>query len=254
MNNNKLNKKAQKIRQIFIRLILNKSKYHIGGSLSCVEILCTLIYGKLINVTNDRFDNFILSKGHALGILHSILIEKNIFSEVKISKLKKKLLIGNQLDIFNPSKNMFLWNSGSLGHSVGISIGLALVSKKKIWTLIGDAELDEGSIWEAIYFISDKKINNIIIIIDNNNISASSKILSKKILEFKFLKKLDLNVVKIDGHNVSKLFKKFKELKKLNKSSIIICNTIKGKGIPEIENNVNFSHNIPSENILNKYA
>ena len=108
MNNNQLNKKAQKIRQIFIRLILNKSKYHIGGSLSCVEILCTLIYGKLLNVTNDRFDNFILSKGHALGILHSILIEKNIFSEVKISKLKKKLLIGNQLDIFNFLNNMFL--------------------------------------------------------------------------------------------------------------------------------------------------
>jgi transketolase len=219
-----------------------------------VEILCVLIYGKLLKITNNKFENFILSKGHALGILHSILIEKKIFSEENIAKLKKKLLIGNQLDIFNPIRNMFLWNSGSLGHSVGISIGLSLFTKQKVWNLIGDAELDEGSIWEAIYFISDKKINNIIIVIDNNNISASSKIISKKILELKFLKKLNLNIVKINGHNVSRLFKKFKELKKLKKSSIVICNTIKGKGIQEIENNVNFSHNIPSKDILNKYV
>ena len=85
------------------------------------------------------------------------------------------------MDIFNYKKNFFEWNSGSLGHSIGVGIGMAIADKKKkIVTLIGDAEIDEGSIWEGLFFISDKNIKNMIIIVDRNNVSASSIIEKKK--------------------------------------------------------------------------
>lgn len=254
MGKQKIIKKCNKVRSIFLNLILSGSKYHLGGSLSCLDILCTLVYEKFINFKQNGIKNFILSKGHALGIFHSILIEKRLFTSKELIKQKKNYLIGNQLDIFHPKKKMFAWNSGSLGHSLGICIGIALVTKKKIWTIIGDAEFDEGSIWEALFYISDKKIKNIIVIVDKNNVSASSVIEYKKILDLNFLKKLDINIEKIDGHNVDRLSNCFKKINKLNKSSLIICETIKGKGIKEIENNLKFSHHMPSNEIIKKYV
>ncbi len=250
----KIIKKCNKVRSIFLNLILSGSKYHLGGSLSCLDILCTLVYEKFINFKQNEIKNFILSKGHALGIFHSILIEKKLITNKELIKQKKNYEIGNQLDIFYPKKKMFAWNSGSLGHSLGICIGIALVAKKKVWTIIGDAEFDEGSIWEALFYISDKKIKNIIIIVDKNNVSASSVIEYKKILDLNFLKKLDINIEKIDGHNVNKLSSCFKKINKLNKSSLVICETIKGKGIKEIENNLKFSHHMPSNEIIKKYV
>tara|TARA_B100001989_G_scaffold237400_1_gene200023 strand:- start:196 stop:966 length:771 start_codon:yes stop_codon:yes gene_type:complete len=254
LDKQKIIKKCNRVRSIFLNLILSGSKYHLGGSLSCIDILCTLVYNNFINFEQNRFKNFILSKGHALGIFHSILIEKKILTSKELIKQKKNFVIGNQLDIFYPKKKMFAWNSGSLGHSLGLCIGIALVGKKKVWTIIGDAEFDEGSIWEALFYISDKKIKNIIIIVDNNKVSASSVIEYKKILDLNFLKKLDINIEKINGHDLNKLSYCFKKVSNLNKSSLIICETIKGKGIKEIENNLKFSHHMPSNEIIKKYV
>ena len=124
--------------------------------MSCIDILCTLVYNNFINFEQNRFKNFILSKGHALGIFHSILIEKKILTSKELIKRKKNFVIGNQLDIFYPKKKCLL---GTLDHSAILlaCIGIALVGKKKVWTIIGDAEFDEGSIWKHFY-ISDKKI------------------------------------------------------------------------------------------------
>ena len=125
--------------------------------------------------------------------------------------------------------------------------------KKKIVTLIGDAEIDEGSIWEGLFFISDKNIKNMIIIVDRNNVSASSIIEKKKNLDIKLLDKLNLNVVELNGHNISKLNRSFKNIFHSKKSSLVIANTIKGKGVKEIENNLKFSHHLPDLKILDKY-
>ena len=138
------------------------------------------MYGNFLKFDHNGIKNFILSKGHALGIMHSIMIEKKIISKKSLFAEKQKGNIGNQLDIFNYKKNFFEWNSGSLGHSIGVGIGMAIADKKKIVTLIGDAEIDEGSIWEGLFFISDKNIKNMIIIVDRNNVSASSIIEKKK--------------------------------------------------------------------------
>lgn len=245
--------KSKKIKKIFLNLILDGNKYHLGGSLSCLDFICTAIYGRFIKIDKDKgLKNFILSKGHALGILHSILLEKKIIKEKTFYENRKKGKIGGQLDIFNPY-DFFEWNSGSLGHSVGVSIGLSLTTKQKIWTIIGDAEIDEGSIWEALFFIKDKKIKNLVIVIDKNNVSASKKIFNKANLNPAILQNLGMNYFNINGHDIKKIFKTLQKVNSINSSSLIILNTIKGKGILEIENNIKFSHQIPSSEILKKY-
>jgi len=245
--------KSKKIKKIFLNLILDGNKYHLGGSLSCLDFICTVIYGRFVKIDKDKgLKNFILSKGHALGILHSILLEKKIYKKKTFSENRNKGKIGGQLDIFNPH-DFFEWNSGSLGHSVGVSIGLSLTTKQKIWTIIGDAEIDEGSIWEALFFIKDKKIKNLVIVIDKNNVSASKKIFNKANLSAKILKNLDMNYFNINGHDIKKIFKTLQKVNSIHSSSLIILNTIKGKGILEIENNIKFSHQIPSNEILKKY-
>ena len=242
------------IKKIFLKLVFDGSKYHLGGSLSCLDLIVTMIYGKFVKINKKSLKNFILSKGHALGILHSIMIEKNILKNSSLSKNKKDGKIGGQLDIYNFKKNFFEWNSGSLGHSIGIAIGMSIAEKnKKIVTLIGDAEIDEGSVWEGLFFISDKKINNVIIVIDRNNVSASSKIEKKKNLDINLLKRLDVDVREIDGHNINQIYNTFKEIYNSNKSVIIIANTVKGKGIKEIENNLRYSHHLPKMSVLKKY-
>jgi len=183
------------------------------------------------------------------------MIDKKILKQKSLTNIKKNNLIGGQLDIYNFKKNFFEWNSGSLGHSIGIAIGMSIAEKNnKIVTLIGDAEIDEGSVWEGLFYISDKKINNVIIIIDRNNISASSIIKEKKSLDMNLLKKLNIQVIELNGHNIDELYRNFKFIFSSKKSSIIVANTIKGKGIKEIENNLKFSHHLPDIKILKKYT
>ena len=250
----KIEKKADRIKKIFLNLVVKGSKYHLGGSLSSLDIVTTIIYGNFIKINKENLKNFILSKGHALGLLHAVMIEKKIIKNQSLLNFKKNGNIGGQLDIYNFKKDYFEWNSGSLGHSIGIAIGMSIAeNNKKILTLIGDAEIDEGSIWEGLFFISDKKINNIIIIIDKNNISASSIIEKKKNLDLSLLKKLDIDVREIDGHNIGQIYKTFKKIYNSKKSVILVANTIKGKGISEIENNIKYSHHLPEMSILKKY-
>jgi len=195
---------------------------------------------------------FILSKGHALGALHAILLNKKIISKKKLDMMSLKGEIGGQLDIYN-LKNYVDWNTGSLGHSVGVVTGIAIAKpNKKIWTIVGDAEMDEGSMWEGIFYISEKKINNIIIIIDRNKISASAIIEKKEFFDKKILDQLNLNIFRINGHNHKEIKNIFKKSVNSNKSTIIIAETIKGKGFGIAENNLSYSHQaLDKKTILN---
>ncbi len=247
---NFLTKKGLKVKKIFLDLILNEFKFHLGGTASCLDLMVCLIYENFINYNIKNRDILILSKGHALGGLFSILIEKKLLKLSNLIKLKKKNLIGNQLDIYN-LKKFTDWNTGSLGHSIGVSIGLSLAyPKKKIWNIVGDGELDEGSIWEALHFISDNKIKNIKIIIDRNKISASSKIEKKIFFSKNIFKKMNIYTQIIDGHNYRQIINAFNKIQKKKESCIIIANTIKGKGFGKLENNLKFSHHLPSLSII----
>ena len=206
--------KGKKLRKDFIKILLDGFKFHIGGTLSCLDICIVLFYGNFINLKNKKRKNFfILSKGHALACLFLTLIDKKLYSLKYLKKGYKNFEFGGQLDIYN-SKYVD-WNTGSLGHSIGVATGLAIKNpKKKIFVIVGDAEFEEGSIWEAIFYISEKKIKNILIIIDRNRMSASSIIKNKEIFDKKIINQLYFDVVRINGHNYEKIYKSFEKFKK----------------------------------------
>ena len=203
----KLKKKIKEIRYNFLKLISKGVKYHIGGSLSVMDIIVCLIYSNKIDLTKtSNIRNLILSKGHALGIFYTILMDLNLLSEKKYFSQIKNNKFGGQLDTYNCK--YVDWSTGSLGHSIGVSIGMALANpKKKIITIVGDAEIDEGSVWEGLFFISEKKIKNVHIIIDRNKLSASSFIEKKEVLDKKILNQLNLNVFRGKNHNLIDIFK-----------------------------------------------
>ena len=243
--------KSKKLRQDFISALHDGFKYHIGGTLSCIDITTVLFYGNFINLKNKNRNIFILSKGHALACLYLTLIDKKIINYRYLKNGYRNLKLGGQLDIFN--SKFVDWNTGSLGHSIGVSIGLAIKNpKKKIYLIVGDAEFEEGSVWEAIFFISEKKIKNIMIIIDRNNMSATSEIKKKDIFTKKIIDQLNLKVNRIDGHNFNKIYEVLNNFKKKNVSNILITNTIKGKGFRIFENNKKYSHEMPKSDILKK--
>ena len=243
---------SKDIKYKFLQLINEGNSYHLGGSASCLDLLTVLFFGGYINLKNKNRSPFILSKGHALGILYSIMLKQKIITKNKFNILKKKSLIGGQLDVFNMAKYVD-WNSGSIGHSIGVCIGIAIANpQKKVWTIIGDAEIDEGSIWEALFFISEKKINNMIIIIDRNRISASSFIENKEVLDKQILNQLNVSVSKINGHNHQIIVNCYDKAIKNKRSSIIIASTVKGKGLGMAENSIEYSHAPLKENDLKK--
>ncbi len=232
-------------------MILEGNKYHIGGSLSCLDMMTCLFYSGVINLKNKNRNLFLLSKGHALGIFHAILLDQKLLSKNKYNLLTRTNKIGGQLDIIN--LNYVDWNTGSLGHSIGVAIGLAIGNpKKKIFTIIGDAEIDEGSVWEGLFFISENRIKNIHIIIDRNRLSASSFIKKKDIFDNNFFKKLNLKVFNFNGHNILKIMDYLKKLKSNNRSTIAVMDTVKGNGIKIFENNLKYSHGQPSDELLRK--
>ena len=243
---------SEKIRLDFIKLIESGLKFHIGGTASCIDILVVLFYGGFVNLQIKKKLKFILSKGHALGALYAILLDKKLLSKKTFFNLVSENKIGGQLDIFH-LKKFVDWNTGSLGHSIGVITGFAIANpKQKFWTIVGDAEIEEGSIWESIFFISEKKIKNIIIIIDRNKISASKKIDYKEALDSKLLNMLDLNIVKINGHNHKQIYETFVRANKQLKTTIVIADTVKGKGYGIAENNLKFNNNSPDKHTLSQ--
>ena len=210
-----------------------------------MEIIYSILKKKL-NLNSD----IIISKGHAsmayLACLEYYGHIKKINSYKYIKKNSKYW--GH---VTRDKKNRFFkFSFGSLGYGLGISVGLAydnILKNKKgnIYCVISDGELNEGSTWEAIFFASHHKLNNLKIIIDNNKIQSFGY--TKDILNINYIdlvKKMNFKVYSVEGHSINKLFKVFH--KNEASASIIFCNTIKGKGIKQIENKVS-SHYIPAE-------
>lgn len=235
-----LTQSAKNVRLNILRSIYTANSGHIGGSFSCVEIIAYLY---LYKYTKYKDFIFILSKGHAAPALYSVLYQKGILSKKNLFNLRKI----NSKTQGHPDRRYFdkLYSStGSLGQGLSIGIGYAIANKLKkneklTYVLIGDGEIQEGQIWEALLYISANKINNLVLLIDSNRFQNELSVeetlnlgsLSKKLKNFGF------DVKEIDGHN-------FKDIdfiiSKYNKSSmpkIIILNTIKGKGVSFMENN-----------------
>ena len=226
MDYKKLKNKAKKLRQDTFLAFIKKGEAHLGGSFSMIEILLTLY-----EVVMKKNDKFILSKAHASYPLCILLKSKG---------LNPELTTHLELD----TENGINCTTGSLGHGLPISTGMALARKKqkipgKIYVLMSDGECQEGTTWESLLIASKHKLNNLVVIIDYNKIQALSRledVLPLENLPNKF-KAFNWNCIEVkNGHSFKSLISSFKKKNKKEKPLVIIVNTIKGKGIKDFEN------------------
>lgn len=237
------------LRRRIVTMCYGAKMGHISSALSCVDILYVLYKNFLDKDQND----FILSKGHAAPGLYVIL---NHFGYISDNDLNKFGTFGSILTS-HPTCLIpgIQFASGALGLGLSVGVGMSLANKlkgivdRKTFVLIGDGELNEGSVWESLIFAGHKKIENLIVILDKNNIQASDY--SKNIIKteplIKAIKRLGWNMVSVDGHNPENILVTINSVFDSKRPTLIVANTIKGKGVSFMENNPLWHHRQPTE-------
>lgn len=252
-----LEKKARQLRRDVIEVVYESKAGHIGGSLSSLDILTTLYYGVLnVNPKNpkdpDR-DRFVLSKGHIAESLYCVLADKGYFDKSKLKTYSKfgSTLIGHP-NVKNPGVEL---NTGSLGHGLSPSVGMAIAGKRdkksyRVFTLMGDGEQAEGSIWEAAMAAANYKLDNLVGIVDRNGLQISGN--TEDVMELNDLsnkwRAFGWNVIEVDGNDIDQLIDIFNKVPLVkDKPTMIMAKTVKGKGVSFIENKVKWHHGILKE-------
>lgn len=250
-----LQKKAIEIRKDILQTIFDAKTGHTGSDLSCTDILVALYYEVMtIDATNpemDGRDQYVQSKGHAAEVLWTVLADKGFLEkeELKTFSQFKSRLIGHP----NNKVAGVEMNTGSLGHGLPISVGIALAGKidKKAYhtyTLLGDGELAEGSVWEGAMAASHYKLDNLTAIIDRNGLQITGKsedVMSVEPLTDKW-KAFGWEVVVVDGNDMTELVRVLTEPNQEGKPKMIIAKTTKGKGISFAENQAGWHHKVPT--------
>ncbi|MCL2202468.1 MAG: transketolase [Defluviitaleaceae bacterium] len=243
-----LKEKAYNLRKTTLEITASAQAGRIASSYSCAEILTALYYTGIMRFdpkdpVSAARDRFIMSKSHASPILYAILADCGFFDKSELDKYAKPDgILGTLLDENVPGAEIL---GGSLGCGFGIAAGMAFALKRErsrsmVFTLLGDGECGEGSIWETAMFVGFQRLNNLITLIDRNHISASAFIqddfgnepFADKWRAFGF------NVVTIDGHSFVELLETLKDVRSRRSASptVVICETVKGKGIDFVEN------------------
>lgn len=236
----KLNYKSINLRKNIIDVISKSKKGHLGSAFSCLEII-SVIYDFFIDKSSKN--EFILSKGHGCLGLYSVLYDKGIIDKkTLLSFCNFSSLLGGHPEHTIPSVS---FSTGSLGHGFSAGIGMSIANrikknKNKIFVLLGDGEINEGSVWEAFLSLKKHNLSNMITLIDYNKMQSYGHI--KNILELEPLRKkmesFGFKVFEINGHSRNEIHSSLKKsLEFKTKPVVIICHTIKGKGIPIMENN-----------------
>lgn len=219
----------------------------LASSLSDVEIFVALYYGRILkfnpkDINWQERDRFIISKGHGAISLYPVLADLGYFPMEELNKVcQRDSFLGGIPDIIIPG---FETTNGSLGHGLGVACGMAVALKRKksdsaVFVLIGDGELYEGSVWEAIMFASEHKLDNLVVIIDNNKICMldyCKNIIDLTPLEKKF-RTFNWKVKTIDGHDVRKIYNTLHAVKvdRSGRPKVVIADTVKGRGVPQLE-------------------
>lgn len=238
---------AQAVRWDIIEMIYRAGMGHPGSSLSCVEILVALYLGGIMNVDpkNEKWserDRFVLSKGHASPALYSVLARRGFFPRETLKTFRKTgSILTAYPDMSTPGVDM---ESGSLGNGISTAVGMALSAKLKgltykTYCLLGDGELQEGIVWEAAMCAAHHKLSNLIAFVDRNRLQITGtveEIMNVSPLEEKW-HSFGWNVVTIDGHNFDEIFAAVELARRhVGSPTVIIANTIKGKGVSYMEN------------------
>lgn len=260
MKNNfiSLELKSHNIRKKIFDIVTKSKASHIGSMFSCIDILTYLYYRRMYfnknNYKKDNRDRLILSKGHASLAVYTILNDLGIISDTTLNSYYQD---GGELMAHMDSKIPGVEiSTGSLGHGLSLAIGICLGNRmnkiySKVYCVLGDGECNEGSIWEAIIFLSKLKLDNLIIIIDANKLQGydySCKLCKSNVLK-NMLKGTGLNFYEINGHNFKEIEEVFFNIDMAvnKKSHIIFANTIKGKGVSFMENKLEWHYKSPNE-------
>lgn len=248
---------AWKIRRHGIEMTHLSGGSHIGAVLSVADIVAVL-YADVMKYdpTNPKWeerDRFILSKGHAGASIYAALAEKGFFA---VEELKTHYANGSRLSGHVSHKLPGVdFSTGSLGHGVSAGAGMALAAKKnkkehRVYVVLGDGECDEGSVWEAALFAAHFQLDNLIAVVDHNHMQSldfCDNTLSLTPFADKWAS-FGWNVIEIDGNNHDELHKAFDEAKEtVQKPTVIIANTIKGKGISFMEDDILWHYRFPHE-------
>ncbi len=249
--------KALHIRKGIIEGTYNAKSGHPGGSLSIVEVLTYLYFVKM-NVDpkdpkkEDR-DRFVLSKGHAAPALYATLAEKGFFPVEELKTLRKSnaRLQGHPNMNYVPGVDM---STGSLGQGISAAAGMALGAKLsgksyKVYTVLGDGEIEEGQVWEAAMFAAAKKLNNLVAFVDNNNLQIDGTVeevnspypIPEKFAAFGW------NVIEINGHDYQQIADVLENSDSSDKPTAVIMKTVKGLGVSYMENQVNWHGAAPKQ-------
>jgi transketolase len=257
-NIEKLKEVAKKIRRDIITMITEAASGHPGGSLSAVEILTTLYFCEMnVDINNPKDlnrDRFVLSKGHAAPALYSVLARKGFFDIAELNGLRKfrSILQGHPNMKLVPGVDM---STGSLGQGISTAVGIALAGKLdkkeyRVYSLLGDGELEEGQVWEATMSAAHYKLDNLTAFVDHNGLQIDVKcsdVMSPEPVSDKF-RTFGWNVIDVDGHDFEQLINAIEEAKTVKgKPTMIVCKTIKGKGVSFMENEASWHGTAPSK-------
>ena len=240
---------ACKARMGIIEGVFNAKSGHPGGSLSCVDIITYLYFNHMnVNPADDKTENrdrFVLSKGHAAPALYSVLALKGFFPQEWIKTLRKSdsNLQGHPSIQYTPGVDM---STGSLGQGISAACGMALGGKLsgknfRVYTILGDGELQEGQVWEAAMYASAKGLDNLVAVVDNNNLQIDgtvAEVNSPYPITEKF-KAFGWNVLEVDAHSFDEIDAAFNAAKEFKgKPSVIVAKSVKGKGVSFMEDQV----------------
>lgn len=253
--------KIQRLREIamerrrdIIRMDYAAASGHPGGSLSCIDILVAL-YFEVMDITVENFlsferDRFILSKGHSAEALYTVLAAKGFFSRDELSTYEQE---GSRL-YGHPTKKApgVEMNTGSLGHGLSAAVGMAIAQKmdgikRRVFVLLGDGEMAEGSNWEAIMSAGHYKLDNLVAIVDRNRMQISGStesVLSQHNLCGKF-ESFGWSALEVNGHDMAQLVEALSSAASIASKPTFLCaNTVKGKGVSFMENQAQWHHGV----------
>ena len=257
MNNLELQKMANEVRKGIITAVHAAKAGHPGGSLSAADMFTYLYFEEMnidpANPDMENRDRFVLSKGHTAPGLYATLAERGFFPVEDLPTLRH---LGSYLQghpcIHIPGVDM---SSGSLGQGISAAVGMALGAKLdnkdfRVYTLLGDGEIQEGQVWEAAMFAGHRKLDNLCVIVDNNNLQIDGPVdevcspypIDKKFEAFNFY------VINIDAHDFDQIRSAMKEAKEMKgKPTCIIMHSVKGKGVSFMENNAAWHGKAPND-------
>ena len=257
-DNKKLEEMTKKVRLGIIEAVYNNQSGHPGGSLSIADIM-TVLYFNEMNIDNENpkwedRDRLILSKGHCSPALYSALANRGYFpvEDLKTFRNINSYLQGHPDMKHIPGVDM---TTGSLGQGLSAANGMAISAKLdnknyRVYCILGDGEIEEGQIWEAVMSAKKYKSDNLCVVVDNNNLQIDGtveEVMSPYPIDEKF-RSFGFEIIKIDGHNIQEIIDAFDVAKNVkDKPVCIIAKTIKGKGISYMENQVGWHGKAPNE-------